>query len=127
MNQEKDSRHMLGQWAEDWVAARLQDQGWTLLGRNLRTPYAEIDLLGLPPAQDTLVVVEVKARQVLSLEQDEETLRPRQRRRLARALEYLALRMDWQHKVRADLYVLRLQGEEVVHGQHLPAVDLYAR
>jgi putative endonuclease len=52
-------RQSLGRQAEDLVAARLIAAGWTLIERNARSRYGEIDLI----AHDgrALVFVEVKA------------------------------------------------------------------
>jgi putative endonuclease len=54
-----ERRRRLGQLAEDLVATRLTASGWTILARNARTRYGELDLVALDG--DTLVFVEVKA------------------------------------------------------------------
>ncbi len=54
-----DQRQRTGKAAEDLVAARLQSVGWTLLARNARTRYGELDIVALN--RSTLVFVEVKA------------------------------------------------------------------
>jgi putative endonuclease len=53
------ARLRLGQRAEDLVAARLECAGWRLLGRNVRLPSGELDIVALEGS--TLVFVEVKA------------------------------------------------------------------
>jgi putative endonuclease len=53
-------RQTLGRWGEAQAAAYLADQGYTLLGSNLRTPWGEIDLLA--EMGGMLVFVEVKTR-----------------------------------------------------------------
>ncbi len=99
-----DSRSETGARAEDYVAGQLEQRGWLLHGRNLRTPYAEVDLLassdGAPPS---LVVVEVKARHPLAWLRGEELLRPRQRARLGRALLWLVRHHHWGGPRRVDL------------------------
>jgi putative endonuclease len=50
----------LGRGAEDIVAARLEEQGFTVLARRLRTKSGEIDLVVADAG--SLVFVEVKAR-----------------------------------------------------------------
>ncbi len=95
-------RSLVGRRAEAYVADLLEFRGWRLLARNLRTPYGEIDILALDPG-DELVVVEVKARHPLSWSQEEETLRPHQRRRLARALQWIEERHLWRGPSRIDL------------------------
>jgi putative endonuclease len=56
------ARQRLGRWAEELVAARLERSGWRLVGRNVRLPSGELDLVALDGA--TLVFVEVKAGRV---------------------------------------------------------------
>jgi len=48
----------LGQVGEEVAARALSAEGWRLLGRNIRAPEAELDIVGRDG--DTLVVVEVK-------------------------------------------------------------------
>lgn len=50
----------LGSDFEDRAADYLLSLGWTLLGRRLKMPHGELDLIALDA--DTLVFVEVKAR-----------------------------------------------------------------
>ena len=53
------ARQRLGRRAEDLVAARLERSGWQLVGRNVRLPSGELDIVALDAS--TLVFVEVKA------------------------------------------------------------------
>jgi putative endonuclease len=53
------ARLKLGRAAEQLVAERLARSGWRIVGRNVRLPSGEIDLVALDGA--TLVFVEVKA------------------------------------------------------------------
>lgn len=53
------ARQRLGRRAEDLVAARLERSGWRLVGRNVRLPSGELDIVALDAS--TLVFVEVKA------------------------------------------------------------------
>jgi len=52
-------RQLLGRAAEDIVCARLTAAGWTILERNARTRYGELDVIALD--RGGLVFVEVKA------------------------------------------------------------------
>lgn len=114
-----DPRHLDGDRAERFVAEQLRAAGWRILARQLRTPYAEVDLLAVPPDRVPLVVLEVKARHVLSWGDAYETLRPRQHARLARALEYLAMRMDWVDDLRLDLCFVEILAGKPTNWQHL--------
>lgn len=53
------TRQRLGRAAEDLVASRLANAGWTIVERNARTRYGELDLVALD--RRTLIFVEVKA------------------------------------------------------------------
>ena len=53
-------RQSLGRWGEALAAEYLSRQGYTLIERNKRTPYGEIDLI--VQKDTTLVFVEVKTR-----------------------------------------------------------------
>jgi putative endonuclease len=56
------ARQRLGRTAEGLVAARLQRAGWRIVGRNVRLPSGELDLVALDGS--VLVFVEVKAGRV---------------------------------------------------------------
>lgn len=53
------ARQRLGRTAESLVAARLDRAGWRVIGRNVRLPSGELDIVALDGS--TLVFVEVKA------------------------------------------------------------------
>ena len=120
--EEHSERFRLARAAEGWAADRLAGQGWELLRCNLRTPYGEIDLLAFD-AERVLVAVEVKARHPLSWAQDEEALRPRQRRRLARALSWVARQMQHTGDRRIDLLCVRWLGGTATGCAHYPDVE----
>lgn len=104
---------LAGRRAEAYVADHLRGAGWRVLARNLRSPFGEIDLLAIDPRGE-LVVVEVKARHPLSWARDEDALRPRQRERLGRALEWAARRRAWRSDMRVDLAAVELEGDRPI-------------
>jgi putative endonuclease len=53
------ARQRLGRVAEQLVATRLERAGWRIVGRNVRLPSGELDIVALDGR--TLVFVEVKA------------------------------------------------------------------
>jgi putative endonuclease len=53
------ARQRLGRAAEELVAERLRRAGWRIVGRNVRLPSGELDVVALDGS--TLVFVEVKA------------------------------------------------------------------
>ena len=113
-----------GALAESYVAEQLLAAGWSVLARNLRTAWAEIDLLAVSPAR-VLVAVEVKSRHPLSWAQGEEALRPLQRRRLARALTGVAALRCWRGALRVDLAAVEEVAGHVLGWELLPGVELF--
>jgi putative endonuclease len=80
-----------GRAAETLAAWHLRARGYRVLARDYRVPVGEIDILARRGRY--IVAVEVKARR--SLAEAAEAVSPRQRRRVARALEhFLAGRPD---------------------------------
>jgi putative endonuclease len=57
---ERDQRHVLGRKAEDVAVSRLLDDGYVILGRNVRVSRLEIDVIArLGPV---VAIVEVRCR-----------------------------------------------------------------
>ncbi len=56
----KTSRQRLGRWGEDLAGRYLEERGYSILERNVRTAYGELDLVARK--EDVLVFVEVKTR-----------------------------------------------------------------
>ena len=98
-----------GSRAENYAQTKLESLGWKIINSNLRTPFAEIDLLCYSP-RGQLVVVEVKARSLLSWCCGEDALGPRQRQRLANALEWCVQQLGWKGEFRVDLAEISLDG-----------------
>ncbi len=101
--------HRRGLAAEDAVCAALIAQGWTVLGRRLRTPAGEIDIAA---QQDGLLaLIEVKARQDLTGAAF--ALGPRQQARLlAAAAVITAENPNWgQAGIRFDVVVIDAAGQ----------------
>lgn len=93
-----------GRLAEGVAAGLLAQQGWKLVGRNLKAAGAEADLLAWDGC--SLVVVEVKARRALGYGWPQEAVDARKLQRLRRvALAYGARFKAAQ--LRVDLLALR--------------------
>ena len=117
------ARQQSGKAAEALVAEGLQDLGWVLLARNIRTPYAEVDLLLHDPA-GTLVVMEVKARGPIPWLTEEDCLGPRQRGRLLRAAQWLGQQQPDGTAARLDLALVNLIGGRPVGWHMLEEIGL---
>ncbi len=84
--------YALGVTAEDAACAALARDGWTVLGRRLRTAAGEVDAVA--GKDGVLAIIEVKARPTLS--GAALSLSPRQRARLLAAAEILlAMHPEW--------------------------------
>lgn len=83
---------MKGAWAEDLALEHLLGQGYTLLRRNARTPYGEIDLLMQEGGY--YVVVEVKQRRSAAFGTPLEAITPRKLARLQKSALFLLGRDD---------------------------------
>ena len=110
------ARHQFGQTAyatgvaaEDAACAALRNDGWTILGRRLRTPAGEIDAVA--EKAGLLAIIEVKSRP--SLAAAASALTPRQQARLIGACDIiLAQHPEWGHNgVRFDLLLVDPQGQ----------------
>ena len=83
--------------AERHVASNLKAGGWKIFAHDLRTPFAQIDVLAVDP-DGILVAVEVKARHPTSWSQGTDCLERKQLSRLKRSLEWLlATRFNGYH------------------------------
>jgi len=80
--EKRKSAHRYGHIAETVAALSLRCKGYRILASRYRNSYGEIDLLA--SRGNTLVAVEVKARQ--SLKQCEDTVPPWKQQKIARAM-----------------------------------------
>ncbi len=101
-------RQSLGHQGESLAAEYLTNSGYTILDRNARTEYGEIDLVA--QRGDDLVFVEVKTRRSLNYGWPEEAVTRRKQRRLVAAAEafmqeHPELDGTWRIDVISILYV----------------------
>jgi putative endonuclease len=100
--------HAFGMKAEDAGCAALAREGWTVLGRRVRTEAGELDILA--ERDGVLAIVEVKARPTLADAATALTLR-QQARLLSAAEIVLAMHPAWGvNGVRFDLLVVDAAG-----------------
>ena len=97
-----------GRRGERLAARHLRRSRYRILRRNLANPFGEIDILAEAPDRRTLVVVEVKARQLHNLPGDDllpELHVNRQKQdKLAAMAAHLARKHDWSDRpIRFDV------------------------
>jgi putative endonuclease len=97
------AKHLeFGREGEACAAAFLAAKGYVVEARNFATRGGEVDLICRDG--DTLVFVEVKARQAGSLARPDEAVTPAKRRKLVRAAAaYLSERNLWDRPCRFDV------------------------
>lgn len=88
----------LGNWGERQAAVFIQDQGHTILARNVRTPYGEIDLVAavgsplLTPGETNptgvTVFIEVKTRRSRTFGYPEVSITPKKLEHMRLSAEY---------------------------------------
>ena len=81
-------RQRIGRWGEDLAAGYLQQHGYTILERNARTPYGEIDLV--TRQGEILIFLEVKTRTNRSFGMPEDAVNPRKQSHMLAAAEHYA-------------------------------------
>jgi len=115
------SQKGLGQWGESLAANFLMQQGYTILERNIRTPYGEIDLIAQD--EENLVFVEVKTRASLTLGPPEISITARkQEHMLAAAQAYLQAHPHLQGNWRVDVIAIQRlphQQPQIVHFENV--------
>ncbi len=122
------SRHnqRVGKLGEDAAAAYLEARGYRIVGRNVRTPHGEIDLIAR--AGDHIAFVEVKTRTGTAFGAPETAITPAKWAHMVAAAEYWlyenAVDLDWQIDVIAVRFPSprNLQQPEVVHFPNVQGV-----
>lgn len=89
----------LGTFGEEYAAAYLEKQNYTILERNYRTPYGELDLIARD--RNTVVFVEVKTRSSARFGTGFEAITPKKQETLLKCAEYYAQ----QHALNCDLRI----------------------
>ena len=115
----KNARQRLASWGEAYAAAYLQERGYRMVERNVRTPYGEIDLvmadvagaeqiLGISQENKPVTVfVEVKTRRSTSYGYPEQAITRRKREHmLAAAQAYIQAHPEIEGNWRVDVIAI---------------------
>jgi len=87
----------IGKWGEDVSAKYLAQKGYEIVGRNVRTPYGEIDILA--KHNDVIIFVEVKTRTSNKMGLPEESITAKKREHMIACAEHYAAENEidrWQ-------------------------------
>jgi putative endonuclease len=102
------NRQSLGRWGESLAADFMQAQGYVVIGRNVRTPYGEIDLVAEWAEPQTLVFVEVKTRRSNQYGLPEDAINTRKQAHIRSAVEYyLQQRPEYLGATRVDVIAIQ--------------------
>jgi putative endonuclease len=78
----------IGNWGESVTAGYLEERGYSVVARNIRTPYGEIDIVA--QKDGFTIFVEVKTRTSSSLGPPEISVTPRKQEHMLAAAEHYA-------------------------------------
>jgi putative endonuclease len=85
----------IGKWGEEIAAEHLTQKGYEITGRNIRTPYGEIDIV--TKQKDITIFVEVKTRTSNKMGLPEESITPRKRQHMISAADHYAAEHEIDH------------------------------
>ena len=106
-------RQVLGKLGEDLAVAELERRGYAILARRYRTRHGEIDIVAREG--ETIVFVEVKAKETAEFGTAAEAVTVRKQRRVvSMAVDYLARNRLTGHPCRFDVVAIDGSGADTV-------------
>lgn len=116
-------RHQqLGKIGEDFASAFLQNKGYSILQRNFKARYGEIDIIAI--YQEILIFVEVKTRTSIQFGTPEEAVTSKKLQEIIKTSEYYLLLHPFSSVMRIDVISLLLNAKgEVEKCTHLENVS----
>ena len=87
----------IGKWGEDVATKHLTQKGFEILGRNVRTPYGEVDIIA--KKDEIFIFVEVKTRTSNKMGLPEESITPKKQEHMIACAEHYAAENEidnWQ-------------------------------
>ena len=113
----RDSRQEVGREGESLAEQFLQNRGYRILARNVRSPSGELDLIA--EDGDALVFIEVKSRRTNAFGGTRYAVDPRKQSRIVKqAAQYLARHRIYGRSCRFDVVLLRASADRD------PAIEL---
>ena len=91
----KTHNQKIGQWGEQLAVEHLVSRGCEVIGRNVRTPYGEIDIVA--KQGDTTLFVEVKTRTSKVMGLPEESITTKKREHMIACAEHYAAEHEIDH------------------------------
>lgn len=103
----------IGDFGEEFAAAYLAEQNYTILARNYRTPYGELDIIAQDA--DTVVFIEVKTRSSARCGTGFESITPKKQATILRCAEHYVLEHDLTCDLRVDAIEIMLDTKKLTH------------
>lgn len=114
-------RQKLGKIGEDIAVTYLRKQGYTILQRNFKARYGEIDIICVK--DKILVFVEVKTRTTDQFGAPEEAVTKRKLREVVQTANYFKLlHEELPDALRIDVIGMQLTGGHATYFNHIPNV-----
>lgn len=85
----------IGKWGEDIATEHLTQQGYEIIGRNVRTPYGEVDIIA--KKDDVFIFVEVKTRTTKKMGLPEESITSKKQEHMIACAEHYASENEIKH------------------------------
>jgi putative endonuclease len=102
------TRQSTGRWGEDLAVDFLQRKGYSILERNVHTPYGEIDIIAEDKDLPLLIFVEVKTRRSKQFGLPEDAVNLRKQNHFRSAAEYyLQQHPDFTGAARLDVIAIQ--------------------
>ena len=115
-----DHRQRIGRWGEQLAADFLAQKGYQILGKNLRTPHGEIDILA--SINQILVFVEVKTRTSHEFGDPENSITSRKLNHMDASAQFITQQMDFTGTWQWDaISILKRSSEdhEIIHFENV--------
>ncbi len=109
----KSARAVLGKQGEERVASMLEKKGFTIVEKNYRQRFGEIDLIA--QKGNLLVFVEVKTRRSATFDVSQVVTRSKQKKIIMVAQYYLAGHTNDERACRFDVAVIEHEGGEIIY------------
>ena len=100
----------LGKKGEQFAVKHLTDNNYTILERNYRFEKAEIDIIA--QKEETLAIIEVKTRSSIAFGNPQDFVKPKQIKRLVKAVDEYIISNELDVEVRFDIIAIVKKDEK---------------
>lgn len=100
----------LGKKGEQMAVDFLINNGYDIIERNYRFDKAEVDIIA--QLQDTLAIIEVKARSTIDFGDPQDFVKPKQIKNLVKAVDEYIIVNDLEVEVRFDIIAIVKEGNK---------------